>query len=153
MVARDDARVAKRMFVFLGLPGALLAAILTSYAGGVLASALRREQAILRIRGANRRDLLRMHALRTLILAASGRCSGSVWGWFRPSPCCPPTTWPAPRRPACSVGRALGAGAGFVATGVGAVRRRPARSAGRSARNGPSWPLGRRSGGGCGWTS
>ena len=53
-VASEDARTAKRMFVFLGLPGALLAAILTSYAGGVLASALRREQAILRIRGANR---------------------------------------------------------------------------------------------------
>ncbi len=76
MVARDDARVAKRMFVFLGLPGALLAAILTSYAGGVLAGALRREQAILRIRGANRRDLLRMHALRSLILAASGSLLG-----------------------------------------------------------------------------
>ena len=45
-VASDDARTAKRMFVFLGLPGALLAAILTSYAGGVLASALRREQAM-----------------------------------------------------------------------------------------------------------
>ena len=79
-VASDDARTAKRMFVFLGLPGALLAAILTSYAGGVLASALRREQAILRIRGANRRHLLRMHALRTLALAAVGSVLGVALG-------------------------------------------------------------------------
>ena len=79
-VASDDARTAKRMFVFLGLPGALLAAILTSYAGGVLASALRREQAILRIRGANRRHLLRMHALRTLALAAVGSLLGVALG-------------------------------------------------------------------------
>ena len=79
-VARDDARTAKRMFVFLGLPGALLAAILTSYAGGVLASALRREQAILRIRGANRRHLLRMHAVRTLALAAVGSVLGVALG-------------------------------------------------------------------------
>src|SRR6266540_624778 len=77
-VARDDARVAKRMFVFLGVPGALLAAILAAYAGGVLASALRREQAILRIRGANRRHLLRMHALRTLALTAAGSVVGLV---------------------------------------------------------------------------
>ena len=103
MVARDDARVAKRMFVFLGLPGALLAAILTSYAGGVLAGALRREQAILRIRGANRRDLLRMHAPP---LADPGRVGitarGRPSGWFRPRRCCPRTIWPGHRRRACS---------------------------------------------------
>ena len=79
-VASDDSRTAKRMFVFLGLPGALLAAILTGYAGGVLASALRREQAILRIRGANRRHLLRMHAFRTLVLAAVGSVLGVALG-------------------------------------------------------------------------
>ena len=42
--------------------------------------ALRREQAILRIRGANRRHLLRMHALRTLALAAVGSVLGVALG-------------------------------------------------------------------------
>ena len=38
-VAKGDASIAKRMFVFLGLPGAILAAILTAYAGTLLAGA------------------------------------------------------------------------------------------------------------------
>ena len=97
-VASDDARTAKRMFVFLGLPGALLAAILTSYAGGVLASALRREQAILRIRGANRRHLLACMRYAPSRSRLSGRCSVSPWVSFRQLWCCPPMLWPAPLR-------------------------------------------------------
>jgi putative ABC transport system permease protein len=79
-VAREDAALAKRMFVLLGAPGALLAAILAGYAGEVLASAQRREQATLRIRGADRRHLLRMHALRSLLLSAVGAVVGLVLG-------------------------------------------------------------------------
>ena len=45
IVARADAAVGKRMFLFLGLPAVLLAALLAAYAGGVLAAAQRREQA------------------------------------------------------------------------------------------------------------
>jgi hypothetical protein len=47
-VAKGDAAIAKRMFVFLGLPGAILAALLTAYAGTLLAGAQRRENALLR---------------------------------------------------------------------------------------------------------
>ena len=129
-VARDDARVAKRMFFFLGLPGAILAAILTSYAGGVLAGALRREQAILRIRGADRRLLLAMHAVRSLILAAVGSSLGVALGLLSA----------VAVLSADDVGRAstasllssagISAGCGFVATavalyaaGLGAIRR------------------------------
>jgi len=79
-VARDDAAVAKRMFVFLGLPGALLAAFLAAYAGGILASAQRREQANLRIRGAHRAHLLRMLLYRTLVLAGAGSTLGCALG-------------------------------------------------------------------------
>ncbi len=79
-VARDDAVVAKRMFVFLGLPGALLAAFLATYAGGILASAQRREQANLRIRGAHRAHLLRMLLYRTLALAGAGSALGCALG-------------------------------------------------------------------------
>jgi putative ABC transport system permease protein len=79
-VARDDASVAKRMFLFLGLPGTLLAAFLTAYAGSILASAQRRDQALLRIRGAHRGHLLRMLVYRTLALAGAGAVVGTALG-------------------------------------------------------------------------
>jgi putative ABC transport system permease protein len=117
-VARDDARVAKRMFVFLGVPGALLAAMLAAYAGGVLASALRREQAILRIRGANRRHLLQMHALRTLALAATGSVIGLGLGMA--SAIAVLSADALARAPTTSLvaSALLGAGGGFLATGA-----------------------------------
>ncbi|MEA2242219.1 MAG: putative transport system permease protein [Solirubrobacteraceae bacterium] len=79
-VARADAAVGRRMFVFLGLPAVLLAAFLTAYTGSILAIAARREQAILRIRGAHRGHLLRMLAYRTLALAGAGSVAGAGLG-------------------------------------------------------------------------
>jgi putative ABC transport system permease protein len=117
-VARDDAQTAKRMFVFLGLPGALLAAILTSYAGGVLASALRREQAILRIRGANRGHLLRMHALRTLALAAIGSLLGVALGLVSAAVVLSADALASASPVSLLVSALLGAGVGFLATGL-----------------------------------
>jgi putative ABC transport system permease protein len=80
-VARDDAAVGKRMFVFLGLPGILLAAFLAAYAGTILAGAQRREQAILRIRGAHRGHLRRMLVYRTLMFAGAGSALGVGLGF------------------------------------------------------------------------
>lgn len=79
-VARADAEVAKRMFLFLGLPGLLLAAFLAAYAGSVLASTQRREQANLRLRGANRRHLARILLYRTAALAGVGSVLGTAAG-------------------------------------------------------------------------
>ncbi len=129
-VASEDARTAKRMFVFLGLPGVLLAAILTSYAGGVLASALRREQAILRIRGANRHHLLRMHALRTLILAVVGSVLGVALGLASTAVVLPADALASASPVSLLASALLGAGAGFLATGVALY------AAGRRAING-----------------
>ena len=81
LVAKGDARIAKKMFVFLGLPGAILAAILTAYAGTLLAGAQRRETALLRVRGANRSHLLRLLALRTIALAGVGALLGTALGF------------------------------------------------------------------------
>lgn len=81
-VATGDATVAKRLFIFLGLPGGFLAAILAGYAGNVLADAQRREQATLRIRGASRRHLLRMLAIRTSGLSAAGSLVGLLLGYL-----------------------------------------------------------------------
>jgi putative ABC transport system permease protein len=79
-VARDDAEVGRRTFVFLGLPGLVLAALLAGYAGSVLAAAQRREQANLRLRGADSALLTRMLALRTLVIAGIGALAGTCLG-------------------------------------------------------------------------
>jgi putative ABC transport system permease protein len=57
--ARGDAILAKIVFLFLGLPGVLLAGYVAKYAGDMLARARRREQATLRARGAQPRHLVR----------------------------------------------------------------------------------------------
>jgi len=80
-VAREDAAVAKRMFLFLGLPGLLLAAFLAAYAGSVLAAAQRREQAKLRLRGAHRGHLVRILAYRTAAVAGVGAVLGTLGGF------------------------------------------------------------------------
>lgn len=80
-VAKADAAVAKRMFLFLGLPGLLLAAFLAAYAGSILASTQRREQANLRLRGAHRGHLVRILAYRTLALAGVGSVLGALAGF------------------------------------------------------------------------
>ncbi len=80
-VAQSDAAVAKRMFLFLGLPGLLLAAFLATYAGSVLASTQRREQANLRLRGAHRGHLLRILAYRTAAVAGVGSVLGAATGF------------------------------------------------------------------------
>ena len=80
-VARDDAVVGRRMFIFLGLPAVLLAAFLAAYAGSILASTQRREHANLRIRGAHRGHLRRMLAYRTLAFAGVGSVVGTGLGF------------------------------------------------------------------------
>ena len=80
-VAREDASVAKRMFAVLGLPGAMLAAMLSAYAGIVLGAAQRRERATLRIRGASRGNLLLMLALRVTAITAAGALIGVGIGY------------------------------------------------------------------------
>jgi len=117
-VARDDARVAKRMFVFLGLPGALLAAVLAAYAGGVLAGALRREEAILRIRGADRGHLLRMHALRTVALAAAGSVIGLAIGMASAITVLSADDLARAPTTGLLASALVGAGGGFLATGT-----------------------------------
>jgi putative ABC transport system permease protein len=81
-VARDDAKVGKRMFVFLGLPGALLAAFLAAYTGSIIAAAQRREQATLRLRGAHKGHLVPMLIYRTLALAGLGSVVGALVGFL-----------------------------------------------------------------------
>ena len=80
-VARDDAAVGRRMFVFLGLPGIALAVFLTGYSGNILAVSQRREIALLRLRGAPPGRLLRLRMTKAVILAGLGSVLGTAAGF------------------------------------------------------------------------
>ncbi len=117
-VASADADVAKRLFVFLGVPGGLLAAFLAAYAGAVLAGAQRREQATLRIRGASRAHLLRMLALRVGILTAAGSTVGVLVGYASAAAVLSHDTLQRASTASLVVSGLLGAFVGFAATGA-----------------------------------
>jgi putative ABC transport system permease protein len=80
-VASDDAATGRRMFLFLGLPGALLAAFLSAFAGSVLAASERREHATLRVRGANRSHLRTIALTKTFAISLGGSLVGVVIGF------------------------------------------------------------------------
>ena len=80
-VARNDAALGRRMFVFVGLPAVALAAFGGAYAGGILAATQRRDNANLRLRGASRRHLTRIVSYRTAILASVGSIAGAAFGF------------------------------------------------------------------------
>ena len=81
-VARDDAAIGRRMFVFIGLPGVMIAAFLAAFSGRVLASTQRRERANLRLRGARPRHLRQIATHQTMIFATAGSISGTTLGFL-----------------------------------------------------------------------
>ncbi len=78
--AQRDSTLAKVLFIFLGLPGVLLAAYLSRYAGGLLAQAQRRERATLRARGMQPSQLMRALAYNTAAVAVLGGVVGLALG-------------------------------------------------------------------------
>ncbi len=116
-VARDDASVAKAMFVFLGLPGALLAAMIAAYAGVVLGGAQRRERATLRIRGASRRHLLSMLALRVGAIVGAGALFGMFLGYASAAAVTGSATLARVAPATLATSAALGSVMGLLATG------------------------------------
>ncbi len=117
-VASNDAGVAKQMFVFLGLPGILLAAFLAAYAGIVLSGSQRREQAILRIRGASRKRLLSMLTVRVSFITACGALVGVLLGFMTAIVVVGLPTLLRATIVSLGVSAVLGTGAGLCATGL-----------------------------------
>jgi len=76
--ARKDALYAQLLFLFLGLPGALLSAVLTAVIAASGAGRRRREQALLRIRGASPRTIVRLAAAEALLVGVLGAVLGLV---------------------------------------------------------------------------
>ncbi|MCW2901234.1 MAG: transporter integral rane protein [Streptosporangiaceae bacterium] len=84
--AREDALYAQILFLFLGVPGAVLAGLLTATVTGSGAVRRRSEQALLRTRGASRRTLLSLAAAEALVVGIVGAAAGlglaALTGWL-----------------------------------------------------------------------
>ena len=74
--ARGDSLYARVAFLFLGLPGALLAALLTGAIAGAGADRRRRDQALLRARGATSAVLTRLALAESLLVGIAGGAVG-----------------------------------------------------------------------------
>ena len=70
--ARGDAAYAQVLFLFLGLPGAVLAGLLTATVASAGARRRRGEQALLRIRGASQPQLLRLASVEAALIGVVG---------------------------------------------------------------------------------
>jgi putative ABC transport system permease protein len=77
---RSDALYARVLLLFLGLPGVLLAAIVTLAIAATGADRRRQEQALLRVRGAGTAQILRLAALEGVIMGAVGVALGMGLG-------------------------------------------------------------------------
>jgi putative ABC transport system permease protein len=74
--ARSDALYAQVLFLFLGLPGAVLAGLLTAAVAASGANRRRREQALLRTRGADTRTLVRIAMFEAATVGTIGALAG-----------------------------------------------------------------------------
>ena len=74
--ARKDALYAQILFLFLGLPGVILAALVTAAVAGAGADRRRREQGLLRTRGLGTRQILTLAGLEAALVGAVGGMLG-----------------------------------------------------------------------------
>src|SRR5258705_6766858 len=74
--ARSDAAYARVLFLFLGLPAAVLAALLTATVVTAGADRRRQDQALLRARGASQSQLIRLAAAEAFVVGTIGSAVG-----------------------------------------------------------------------------
>jgi len=111
--AQTDATNAKILFLLLGIPGVLVAAALGLAAASALAEAHRREDALLRLRGATAGQIARLVAARALVAGTIGAVLGLAVAVAAVSAAVGRPAWEGvpPRHLAQSVLLALAAGA------------------------------------------
>jgi putative ABC transport system permease protein len=76
--AREDALYSQILFLFLGVPGAALAVMLTAVIAGAGAARRRREQALVRTRGGSRTAVLRLAFVEAATVGVVGSLAGLV---------------------------------------------------------------------------
>lgn len=76
--ARSDAVYAQLLFLFLGLPGVIIAGLLTAAIASSGRERRRREQALLRVRGASPGRIVRLAALEAAVTGAVGTAMGLI---------------------------------------------------------------------------
>ncbi|MFF3817043.1 ABC transporter permease [Streptomyces bluensis] len=74
--ARQDALYAQILFLFLGVPGAVLAASLTAAVAGAGGERRRQEQALLRLRGLSPRRIMSLAGLASALVGVGGGLAG-----------------------------------------------------------------------------
>src|ERR1700674_1241028 len=137
VAATGDSILAKVLFLFLGLPGVLVAAYLSRYAGGLLAEARRREQATLRARGAQPRHLVSDLTYTALGVAILGSALGLAIGLATTLAVLGATALTSASRQSFLISAAVSVGAGIVITLLAVYlpgRRALAREAGNERR-------------------
>ena len=116
--ARGDTILAKILFLFLGLPGVVLAAYLSHYSGGLLAQAQRRERATLRARGAQPRHLLSALTYTTASIAVLGAVIGLGLGVVVVALLLGPAAIRSASHESLAISAALSVAAGIITTGL-----------------------------------
>jgi putative ABC transport system permease protein len=137
VAATSDSILAKVLFLFLGLPGVLVAAYLSRYAGGLLAEARRREQATLRARGAQPRHLISDLTYTALGVAVLGSALGLAVGLITTLVVLGPTALTSASKQSFLVSAVVSVGAGIATTLLAVYlpgRRALAREAGNERR-------------------
>jgi len=80
--ARKDSLYAQLLFLFLGVPGVVLAALLTGVIGAAGEERRRREQALLRVRGATPAGIVRLAAAEAFLVGLAGSTLGLAGAAF-----------------------------------------------------------------------
>lgn len=75
---REDALYARVLFLFLGAPGVIMAVLLTLIVAGSSADRRRRDEALLRVRGASARQIVGLSAAEALMVSLSGTLLGGI---------------------------------------------------------------------------
>lgn len=116
--AKGDAINAKILFLFLGIPGVLVAAGLAVATAIALAAAQRREVALLRLRGATARQIATLTVATALTIGLVGSVVGLALGAGAVTALLGPTIWRGAAASSITISAVLGVVIGMAVTGV-----------------------------------
>ncbi len=128
VLSQDDATNAKILFLLLGIPGVLLAGALGLAGASSLVQAHRREEALLRLRGATPNQVVRLAVAQAALAGVIGSAIGLVVALVAASAAIGRPVWQGVPGDALVLSTVLAVCAGALTTGVRVIRlRRSAR--------------------------